>query len=151
MRGVRDNYRDRLTHRDRLARGVPTESDWLAEAHHQLDCFEGVTRAELESLDHPPTGDQAARRRETRRRARVEKLPTYLKLCLQQIALTRDALRANPNAGKAVYHALMTGMLSRYPDTADVMARTLEKRENAAETILNPQRRRPILNKVAGR
>jgi hypothetical protein len=126
-----------------------TEAQLLAFARLQLDILERVTRAELERLDKPPTGDQAARRRELRRRARIERLPAYLRSCLHQIELTRQALAANPQSARAVYHALMTGVLSQYPHAADVHGLELTHREAANETNSRKKARPKI--KVAGR
>lgn len=110
------------------------EREWFERAIAQLDAFESAARSKLEALSSPPQGDQAARRRELRRRARIERLPELLRSSIQQVTLAREALTTYPHAGKAVYHALMTGMFSRYPDTADVRDVLRTKRENAHET-----------------
>lgn len=110
-----------------------TEQEWLARANEQLASFESTIGEELDKLQRPPAGDQAARRRELRRRARIELLPRYLRDCLDQVRRTREALNENPQAGRAVYHALMAGVLSQYSHAADVRASRVTKREGGIE------------------
>jgi hypothetical protein len=108
-----------------------SERNWLNRANEQLDGFEAEARTKLAALALPPAGNQAAQRREMRRRARVKNLAEYLNGCVQQAALTREALIAHPQAAKAVYHALMTGMFAHYPDTADVRDTRVTRKEGA--------------------
>jgi len=115
---------------------TPLEAKWLERAREQLESFEQTMNDALASLDTPPVGDRAARKRELKRRARIERLPQYLRSGLHQATLARAALAAHPRAGQAVYHALMVGMFWLYPHAADVHASSRTKREAAKETNL---------------
>lgn len=129
------------------------EQEWFARAIEQLDAYEVSIRAQLAIHEAPPEGDQAAKRRELRRRARIEHLSRYLRDCLSQIALARDALAAQPTAGKLAYHAMGVALFARYPDTADVNQASRAHREAAVETNrgLKFQKLTPTQKKPAGR
>jgi len=111
-----------------------TDQEWFELAQEQLEALESTARAELAAFEAPPTGDQATRRREVRRRARIEKLDEYLHHYVDQVTRAREALADEPRAGRAVYHSLMAGVFSQFSHTVDVREDRRGKRESAIET-----------------
>src|SRR5215472_1410774 len=72
--------------------GARSDQYWFKEAIEQLDAIESQAQRERDALNSPPIGDQAARKRERRRRNRIERFPQLLDNCIQQAQLARSAL-----------------------------------------------------------
>ena len=129
----------------------PEERDWLALATEQLDSYAVTVGCELKALAAPPEGNQAAQKRELRRRARIPHLQRHLTNCQEAVRLTREALQADPQAARAVYHAPFVGMLWLYPYAEESRETRLAKREAADETNLRRKASRVVQINSPGR